>query len=110
MVDGLYHPATLVKDAERHGVTVLPACVPRRVDLAIVQGDLRPPRAAKPREPPRPREIRLGLRSVKGLREAAARRIVANRLFASMADLAHRSELRMDDRDARRVRCARFPV
>ncbi|MEK6606038.1 MAG: error-prone DNA polymerase, partial [Myxococcota bacterium] len=52
---GFYHPATLVKDAERHGVTVLPACVlASRWTCAIVQGGTfpAPPRRAKLVEPP----------------------------------------------------------
>src|SRR5213594_1109047 len=85
---GFYHPATLVKDAQRHGLRILPIdvtrsqwlCVIERVDGALV--------------------VRLGLRYVKGLRERAARTLVRAREaqpFASVHDLARRAELGRDE-------------
>src|SRR5438094_4384701 len=56
---GFYHPATLVKDAERHGVHVLP------VDVNHSGWECRWENGA----------VRLGLRFVKGLREVAGRTV-----------------------------------
>ena len=85
---GFYHPATIVKDAQRHGLRILPIdvtrspwlCVLERADGAVV--------------------VRLGLRYVKGLRARAARAIVRAREarpFASVHDLARRAELGRDE-------------
>jgi error-prone DNA polymerase len=85
---GFYHASTVVSDARRHGVRVLPvdvtrsgwACTLERRDGAWA--------------------VRLGLRYVKGLRERAARALVAARAvrpFASAADLAARGELARDE-------------
>jgi error-prone DNA polymerase len=86
---GFYHPATLVKDAERHDTPVLPLDVNRsgwrcRWERA---GDGRP-------------GVRLGLRYVKGLRQAAGEaveRAAAERPYASTADVARRAGLRDDE-------------
>jgi error-prone DNA polymerase len=85
---GFYHSATVVTDARRHGVRVLPVdvtrsdwpCTLERYDGAWV--------------------VRLGLRYVKGLREGAARALVAARAerpFRSARDLASRAELACDE-------------
>jgi error-prone DNA polymerase len=81
---GFYGPSQLVQDAQRHGVEVRPpdACA-SQWDCTLETGALR-----------------LGLRMVGGLGEAAARRIVAARgagAFASVEDLARRAELDRDD-------------
>jgi error-prone DNA polymerase len=85
---GFYHPATLVTDAQRHGVTVLPVDVTRSAWACTVE----------------PVDggwgVRLGLRYVKGLRESAGRALVAARQvrpFASVADVAARGELAGDE-------------
>jgi len=81
---GFYHSATIVNDARRHRVRILPvdvtrsewSCTLERRDDAWV--------------------VRLGLRFVKGLRERAAQTLVtarAARPFVSPADLAARAEL-----------------
>jgi error-prone DNA polymerase len=74
---GFYAPAILVKDAQRHGLRVLPVDVTRSEwDCTL--------------EPP---HLRLGLRYVRGLREDSARALVAARArapFASIDDLALR--------------------
>jgi error-prone DNA polymerase len=86
---GFYHPATLVKDAQRHGVRIRP------VDVARSQWDctIEAQGAA--------RYLRLGLRSVRGLRDVAGRAIVAEREkgpFAGIDDLARRvPALRKDE-------------
>jgi error-prone DNA polymerase len=86
---GFYHPATLIKDAQRHGVEVFP------VDVNYSDWMNRWERGG----------IRLGFRFVKGLREAGglaierarnAPRRRADRPFITADDLAIRTRLRDD--------------
>ena len=77
---GFYHPATLIKDADRHGVTVLP------IDVNHSGWYCRWERGA----------VRLGMKFVKGLRETAARSIEASIPFRNADDLARRAMLRDD--------------
>jgi error-prone DNA polymerase len=82
---GFYHAATIVKDAQRHGVRVLPVDVTCSGWLAV-PGDVR--------------TVRLGLRSVKGLRERAAHALVAARAerpFTSPVDARRRAGLDRDE-------------
>ncbi len=75
---GFYHPATLVKDAQRHGLRVRPIDVMRSEWICTIEkigGDM---------------TLRVGLRYVKGLREEAGREIVRQReieAFRSIDDL-----------------------
>jgi error-prone DNA polymerase len=118
---GFYSPATLVKDAQRHGLTVRPIDVTQSDWLCTIEapswrgaprhceephsssGDeaiRRPHQIAsgasideRPRNDVPARSVRLGLRYVKGLREAAGRAILAARTqapFADIEDLARR--------------------
>ncbi len=68
---GFYAPAQVVRDAQEHGVTVLPVCVnSSRWDCTLEHfQDGQQPRAA----------VRLGLRLVKGLANAHAAELVAHR-------------------------------
>jgi error-prone DNA polymerase len=77
---GFYHPATLIKDAQRHGVKVLP------VDVNKSAWKCRWENGA----------IRLGLRFVKGLRAESGLRVEAAQPFATADDLARRARLRDD--------------
>jgi len=80
---GFYHPATLVKDAERHGVRFCPIDVTcSDWKCTIEQG-----------------AVRLGLRYVVGLRREVAERLVHTRPLASIADVAQRGGLRRDELD-----------
>src|SRR5262245_9552903 len=115
---GFYHPATLVKDGERHGVGFAPVDVTRsewrctivppggpsgaRALRALRSSDAPGPHAGLGKASPGvPRgTIQLGLRYVKGLRRAAAERIVAARPFTSTGDLARRAALQRDELDA----------
>ena len=77
---GFYHPATLVKDAQRHGTRVLPVDVTVSDWLCTIENDA----------------VRLGLRYVRGLRESAGRAIVterARRPFQDPDDLVRRCGL-----------------
>ena len=83
---GFYHPASLVKDAQRHGLRVRPIDVTQSDWLCTVAPD---------------KSLRMGLRYIRGLREAAGRAIEAARHqspFTSIDDLVHRvHELRKDE-------------
>ncbi len=112
---GFYHAATIVKDAQRHGLMIQPVDITRSDWLCKVETDDRDSdrveersragfrRGAGGRQPgcPHPvQTIRLGLRYVTGLRESAGRAIVAargERPFASLADLAWRAGLAPDE-------------
>jgi error-prone DNA polymerase len=86
---GFYAPAQLVRDARDHGVEVRP------VDVLMSERDSTLERRTDG-EP----ALRLGLRLIKGLSEAGAKRVVAARsrsTFESVQDLARRAEL--DKRD-----------
>ena len=85
---GFYHPATLVQDAKRHGVRVLPIDVSASGFLCRIE------------RTESGLAVRLGLRFVKGLREEAARRIgeeAARAPFASVREVASRCSLRNDE-------------
>jgi error-prone DNA polymerase len=85
---GFYHPATIVKDAQRHGLTIRPIDVTRSAWACTVEAV------------PEGWAVRLGLRYVKGLRETAGGAIVAARQarpFVSVADLAARAALTSDE-------------
>jgi error-prone DNA polymerase len=78
---GFYAPSQLVQDARRHGVEVRPPDVDESGwDCTLEEGALR-----------------LGLRMVGGLAQAAGRRIEAGRPYASVGDLAARAQLNRKD-------------
>jgi len=77
---GFYHPATLVKDAQRHGVEVLPIDVNRSGWMCRWEEG----------------GMRLGMRFVKGLREISGKKIEEAQPFSSVEDLAVRCRLRDD--------------
>ena len=82
---GFYHPATLVKDAQRHGLHFRPVDVQQSEWKCTIEDGV----------------VRLGLNYVRGLRKETAEAIVAARPFTSIEDLARRvrgmrkDELRM---------------
>jgi error-prone DNA polymerase len=81
---GFYHPFTLVKDAQRHGVRFRAVDATRSGRLCTLEQG----------------EVRLGLCYVRGLREEAAARIEAEReraAFASLQDFVDRAGLRRDE-------------
>ncbi len=82
---GFYHPATIVRDAQRHGQVMHPADVNCSGWLCAIEPD---------------DAVRLGLRYVRGLREEMGKRVEEERHrrpFASVADLVKRTELRHDE-------------
>jgi error-prone DNA polymerase len=86
---GFYHPSTLVKDAQRHGLRVLPVDVMHSEwpCIAVRNGEAF--------------ELRLGLNYVRGLRKATGEAIVRarrERPFANLAGLVRRvPELSKDE-------------
>jgi error-prone DNA polymerase len=117
---GFYHPATLVKDAQRHGLRILPIDVTVSGWLCSVEFRKGGPlgtaelashdRLATDRggtsnrdrggPPAGPAAVRLGLRYVRGLRESAARAIVEERVtqpFHDVDDLVRRCRLEKDE-------------
>jgi error-prone DNA polymerase len=82
---GFYHPFTLVKDAQRHGVSFRPVDVTRSDWPCTLEDD----------------DVRLGLRYVQGLRQEAGERLAAERAaggpFRSLQDFVDRTSLRRDE-------------
>ena len=93
---GFYHPSTIVKDAQRHGLKVLPIDVMKSEWLCTLEHSA----LSSQQSAPRP-ALRLGLRYARGLREEAAQALVRQRglaPFNSIHDLVHRiPELRKDE-------------
>jgi error-prone DNA polymerase len=88
---GFYHPSTIVKDAQRHGLKMLSMDVTRSdwkctLEPSVISSHL---------------SVRLGLKYARGLREPAGQALVRERSlapFASIHDLARRvPELRKDE-------------
>jgi error-prone DNA polymerase len=93
---GFYAPAILIKDAQRHGLRVLPVDI-EKSDWECTVERPHPDAKARYRSSLTP-HLRLGLRYAKGLREEAGRAIVRARPFSSVDDLALRvPELRKDE-------------
>jgi error-prone DNA polymerase len=89
---GFYHPMTLVKDAQRHGVRLRPA------DVTASDWDCTLEAGAEAGAGP---ALRVGLRYVRGLRREAGEGIARERRlrpFASLQELVDRCALRRDER------------
>src|SRR6202043_2508216 len=88
---GFYHPSTIIKDAQRHGLKMLPMDVTRSDWKCTLEP------SAISRQP----SVRLGLKYSHGLREPAGQALVRERSLApfnSIQDLARRvPELRKDE-------------
>ncbi len=98
---GFYNPATLIKDAQRHGVEVRPV----DVLFSKQQSDLEPGGAASERSSlsPAPPAVRIGLGAVGGLNRRTAERIVAERetrIFEDLGDFVRRVGPDRDELDA----------
>ena len=93
---GFYHPSILIKDAQRHGLRVLPVDVSKSGWLCSIE---RGGEGARGRGGEL--YLRLGFRYVRGMRQPVAEAIVrarAERPFTSVDDLALRvPELRKDE-------------
>jgi error-prone DNA polymerase len=100
---GFYQPAQLVQDAQRHGVTVLPADVRYSDwDCTLTKTPKKEPDTFSDEDEKRyPAPfLRLGLRMIKGMREASAHRIVQARgekPLRNVQDLATRAGLDRHD-------------
>jgi error-prone DNA polymerase len=91
---GFYQPFTIIKDAQRHGLKVKPVDVTRSNWECTIEEDVAQVDNLR-------HQLRLGLRCVKGLREAPGRAIERERnqrSFTSLDDLHQRvPELRKDE-------------
>jgi error-prone DNA polymerase len=102
---GFYQPFTIIKDAQRHGLKVLPVDVTRsNWECTVADRDQRSESSSQRSEIRGQKyapALRLGLLCVKGLREEAGRAIVRARFekpFSSFDDLHRRvPELRKDE-------------
>jgi len=84
---GFYSSATLIKDAQRHGVKFLPVCVTKSDWDCTIESDVDLP-------------VRLGLRIVKILSSTGAKRLLEERAktpFTSLHDLKSRARLNKDE-------------
>lgn len=82
---GFYAPATLIKDAKRHGLQVRPVCITRSNWECTIESDT---------------AIRLGLLQVQGLNRAHAEHLLRQRSirpFSSLEDFKERSGLAKDE-------------
>jgi error-prone DNA polymerase len=82
---GFYSPATIVKDARRHGLTIRPVCALRSDWRCTIEAD---------------NSVRLGFCVVRGLRKEHAERVLAARArlpFASLEDFQSRALLNKDE-------------
>ena len=82
---GFYHPATIVKDAQRHGLRVKP------VDVTCSEWNCT--LKADDHDNNDSHSLRIGLRYVRGLQQSAAQALVQQRMrapFTSVEDLAYR--------------------
>ncbi len=79
---GFYSPATLIKDAQRHGVKFRPVCARESGWECVIEAD---------------DAIRLGLCMVNGLQCEHAERLIAARPFVSLGDLQARVRLAKEE-------------
>jgi len=93
---GFYHPSILIKDAQRHGLRVLPVDVTKSDWPCTIELAPSPPRPLAPSL-----ALRLGFRYVRGMRQPVADAIARARTarpFTSVDDLALRvPDLRKDE-------------
>src|SRR5438093_166001 len=107
---GFYTPATIVKDAQRHGVKIKPVCVQQSDWRCTVVSDRRPSPSSSPwpgrggREAPvrvgDDNTVRLGFCVVNGLRQEHAEELIRqrqNRPFESLDDFKRRVSLSKDE-------------
>ncbi|UKZ02885.1 error-prone DNA polymerase (plasmid) [Streptomyces viridifaciens] len=87
---GFYSPLTLIADAKRHGVTVLPADVNHSSPQPTLQPA--PEHSAEATAPGRP-AIRLGLAAVRGLGPDQAETIASGQPYTDLEDFARRTAL-----------------
>jgi error-prone DNA polymerase len=92
---GFYHPSTIVKDAQRHGLRVKPIDINHSDWSCVLETDVNTTTSE-----PKP-SLRMGFRYARGLREESAQAILRERNkqpFESIADLAYRVlELRRNE-------------
>jgi len=78
---GFYHYSTVIKDAQRHGLRVLPVDINRsRVKCTVEDG-----------------HVRMGFRYVRGLRQESSSVLMRAQPFSSIDDLSRRAPLNRDE-------------
>jgi error-prone DNA polymerase len=93
---GFYSPATIVKDAKRHGLNIRPVCAMRSDWLCTIEPDplegrvTRVPNTTVPNTRV-PDPVRLGFCVVRNLREEHARHMLTQRPFTSLEDFKART-------------------
>jgi error-prone DNA polymerase len=101
---GFYSPATLIKDAQRHGVDVRPIdIIASNVRADLEAGSQTLASETGTREDPCPPAVRIGFDSVGGLKKKTAERIVRERIrepFKDLGDLLRRVGPDRDELDA----------
>lgn len=83
---GFYSPQSLIADARRHGITILP------IDVQVSGEEADTADGG--------RAIRLGLNLVSGLGTAAAKRVEKSQPFTSISDLSRRADLTVSQVEA----------
>jgi error-prone DNA polymerase len=104
---GFYRPATIVKDAQRHGLKIFPIDVTKSEWNCTLEQSVFSTQHSASTDHSKPETgnwefaLRLGLRYARGLREEAGQALVRQRKlapFTSIRDLVHRvPELRKDE-------------
>lgn len=100
---GFYAPAQLIKDAQRHGVTILPVDVNQSHYDSTLEFDSSYVKPDSPCHDHTEAKIRIGLRMVKGLSRNGAEAIVQARqgsAFNTVQDLVFQSGLNRKDLEA----------
>jgi error-prone DNA polymerase len=107
---GFYSASSIIQDAQRHGVTVLPVCAEQSTwdnsmePVRSVPVETGEPSAARGTHSPHPKmALRLGFRQVKGVSENAGLAIERARIqgpFTSVQDFVMRTNLPRDEVEA----------
>jgi error-prone DNA polymerase len=117
---GFYSPQSLMNDARRHGLNILPVCIhvsevhacvesnPAHAQGEVVENtqivgnkkESAKPRHGVPVPVPTHLAVRLGLTSVRTIGEKEAEKILAARPFTDLRDFARRTELRAEQFEA----------
>ena len=100
---GFYAPAQLIKDAQRHGVVILPVDVNQSHYDSTLEFDSSYVKPDSPCHDHTEAKIRIGLRMVKGLSRAGAEAIVQARqggVFDTVQDLVFLSGINRKDLEA----------
>ena len=88
---GFYSPATIVKDAKRHGLKIRHVCAMRSDWLCTIEPDSLEGRVTRVPNTQVPDPVRLGFCVVRNLREEHVRHMLTQRPFTSLEDFKART-------------------